>query len=161
METEGIRYQLIESLSGLKPFEELNTYHEKQDKMMVLLNRYINSTNESGYIEDVSTIKIIFSYIPLLFDIYPNVLYTYGENYPAIAGYYRDIMCMKISKKKGDIDIRGYLEDELVQLNSVKLFIRNQMKTVPEDQSRKIKNIVNSVNSGLKEVFKIYLDETF
>ena len=34
METEGIRYQLIESISGLKPFEELNTYNEKQDKMI-------------------------------------------------------------------------------------------------------------------------------
>ena len=73
METEGIRYQLIESLSGLKPFEELNTYNEEQDKMMdkmlVSLNRYIKSINEAGYVEDVSITKIIFSYIPLRFDI--------------------------------------------------------------------------------------------
>ena len=165
METEGIRYQLIESLSGLKPFEELNTYNEEQDKMMdkmlVLLNRYISSTNEAGYTEDVSIIKMIFSYIPLLFDIYPNVLDIYGENYIAISGYYRDITCMKISGKKGDIDVKEYLEEELVQLNSVKLFIRNKMRTVPEYQTRKIRNIVNSVNSGLKEVFQIYLEETF
>ena len=165
MEVEGIRCQLIESMSGLNPFEELTTYNEEADKMLdkmlVSLNRYINSTNEAGYVEDVFIIKMIFSYIPLLFDIYPNVLDIYGENYFAITGYYRDIMFMKISGNKGDIDVREYLEEKLVQLNSVKLFIRNQMRTIPEDQTRKIRNIMNSVNAGLKEVFQIYLEETF
>lgn len=153
-----VSVDLNKAMKKTKKYDDLTLIVEYEDMLKPLME-YLKTTAKLGYVsEDVNSLTV-FSYIPLLFYIYPLAQETYYNDYISLAVYFKGTICQNINDNKsikGDKDkILEYLISIENDLYDVKGFMEIH-KNNTTDEFKKLKRIMNSVYNGLDEVYPVY-----
>ena len=139
---------LLKFIQNTKPFNDLKDISESEH-INSPLYEYIKIVNEVGHEHESLNTKVVISYIPLLFSIYPIVLTTYSGNCLAIADYFKNVVFMDISNEKV-INKDFHIEKYTRMIKDVGNFIQITKEV------GNIRYIINSVSHGLNDVIELY-----